>query len=234
MSYPWEEVHVPAGSYIGWGNWPGQYAMGIVISYGDNDGTTQKGEPCPETTLELVEPAASFDKQGNRTDYQPGAIVQITHSQVSSKKAARAADAKPGDLVKYTLSEYLVGQGKEGGDVKVFSVNIVRNYRPVPQRAPQQVQGFGGGSPQQGPPQFGVTQPAPANGQPGFAAPSVGAPHQQPLGQAQQYVPQQQPPAFGSPAYPLPPEPPQFGNGAVPQPAAAAAPQFGADEPPPF
>lgn len=252
MSYPWEEIRVPAGSYIGWGNHPncvGQYAMGVVISYDPTGGTTQKGEVCPETTLELVEPAASFDKQNARTDYLAGALVQITHSQVSSKKAALAADAKPGDLIKYTMTEYLIGQGKESGDVKVFGVNIVRGYRPV-NRAPVQQLGappqFGGQQPQQAPPNFGApqqqsfgtTQAGPGGGNAPSFAPQQGfaGPQHQPQQQFAQNgpPPQQAPPQFGSPAYPLPPEPPQFGNGApaMAQPASAA-PSFG-DDPPPF
>lgn len=122
----WEEVDVPRGAYIGWGMKPGQHVTGKVLEYSIDGGADFYDKPCPQIAIELTEAAASFNKAGDRTDHDPGVLVQLSAGQVSLKRALRAADPTPGDLVKITLDNILKGQGKNGGDIKEFSIKIAR------------------------------------------------------------------------------------------------------------
>lgn len=122
----WEEVDVPRGAYIGWGLKPTQHVTGRVIEYSHDGGSDFYDKPCPLIAIELTEPAASFNKEGDRTDHEVGQLVQLTAGQVSLKRALRAADPSPGDLVKITLENILKGAGKNGGDIKEFGIKIAR------------------------------------------------------------------------------------------------------------
>jgi hypothetical protein len=119
----WEEISVPKGAYIGWGNKPGQHVTGKVLEYAPDGGTDFAGNRCPSIAIELTEKAASVNKDGDRTDYDAGEIVQLNAGQVSLKRALRAADPSPGDLVKITL-ENLVKT--TNGTVKEFGIKIAR------------------------------------------------------------------------------------------------------------
>lgn len=119
----WETVEVPRGAYLGWGSKKGQHVTGKVLEYSPDGGTNFAGDPCPSATIELTEPAASFNKDGERTDYPAGEIIQLNAGQVSLKRALRAADPSPGDLVKITL-ESLAKTDK--GTVKEFGIKIAR------------------------------------------------------------------------------------------------------------
>ena len=119
----WEEVTVPRGAYIGWGTKPGQHVTGKVVDYSDNGGTNFAGEPCPAATIELTEDAASFTKDGERSNHPAGELVQLNAGQVSLKRALRAADPKPGDLVKIELTNLAK---TANGSVKEFSIKIAR------------------------------------------------------------------------------------------------------------
>lgn len=119
----WEDIEVPRGAYIGWGTKKGQHVTGKVIDYSPDGGTNFAGEPCPLVTIELTEAAASFNKDGERTDYPAGELIQLNAGQVSLKRALRAADPAPGDLVKITL-ENLAKTDK--GTVKEFGIKIAR------------------------------------------------------------------------------------------------------------
>lgn len=119
----WETVEVPRGAYLGWGAKKGQHVTGKVLEYSPDGGTNFAGDPCPSATIELTEAAASFNKDGERTDYPAGEIIQLNAGQVSLKRALRAADPNPGDLVKITL----VNLAKtEKGTVKEFDIKIAR------------------------------------------------------------------------------------------------------------
>jgi hypothetical protein len=120
----WEEVNVPKGAYLGWANKPGQTVIGKVVDYNENGGTNFAGEPCPSATIELTEDAASFNKEGERTDFAAGELVQLNAGQVSLKRALRAADPKPGDLVKITLEN--IAKTSSGGTVKEYGIKIAR------------------------------------------------------------------------------------------------------------
>lgn len=122
----WETVEVPRGAYIGWGLKPGQHVTGKVLEYSLTGGSDFNGDPCPTLAVELIEKAASFNKAQERTDHEPGELVQLNIGQVSLKRALRAADPSPGDLVKITLENVLKGAGKNGGDVKEFGIKIAR------------------------------------------------------------------------------------------------------------
>lgn len=119
----WEEVDVPRGAYIGWGTKAGQHVTGKVLEYSLDGGSDFNGNPCPSVAIELTEKAASFNKEGERTDHDAGELVQLNAGQVSLKRALRAADPKPGDLVKIELSN-LVKTDK--GTVKEFNIKIAR------------------------------------------------------------------------------------------------------------
>lgn len=119
----WEEVQVPRGAYLGWGTKKGQHVTGKVLEYSHDGGTDFGGNPCPTAAIELTEAAASFNKDGDRTDYEAGTIIQLNAGQVSLKRALRAADPSPGDLVKITLSNLAK---TDKGTVKEFNIQIAR------------------------------------------------------------------------------------------------------------
>lgn len=119
----WEEIEVPRGAYISWGTKTGQHVTGKVLEFAPDGGTDFAGNRCPSVTIELSEPAASVNKEGDRTNHDAGEIVQLNAGQVSLKRALRAADPSPGDLVKITL-ENLVKTAN--GSVKEFGIKIAR------------------------------------------------------------------------------------------------------------
>ena len=123
MAINWETIEVPRGAYIGWGTKTGQDVTGKVIDYQPDGGTDFAGNPCPSVAIELIEDAASFNKDGDRTDHPAGELVQLNAGQVSLKRALRAADPSPGDVVKISL-EKLVKTDK--GTVKEFGIKIAR------------------------------------------------------------------------------------------------------------
>lgn len=123
MTTQWEDVEVPRGAYISWGTRAGQHVTGRVVDYNLTGGNDFNEQPCPQIAIELTEAAASINKEGERTNFDPGELVQLNAGQVSLKRALRAADPSPGDLVKITLSD-LVKTSK--GTVKEFSIKIAR------------------------------------------------------------------------------------------------------------
>ena len=119
----WETIEVPRGAYIGWGSKPGQHVTGKVLDFSHDGGTDFNQQPCPTATIELTETAASFTKDGDRSEHAAGDIIQLNAGQVSLKRALRAADPSPGDLVKITL----VNLAKtDKGSVKEFDIKIAR------------------------------------------------------------------------------------------------------------
>lgn len=119
----WETIEVPRGAYIGWGTKKGQHVTGKILDYSPEGGNDFNGNPCPSAAIELTEAAASFNKDGDRTDFAIGELVQLNAGQVSLKRALRAADPAPGDLVKITL----VNLAKtDKGTVKEFDIKIAR------------------------------------------------------------------------------------------------------------
>lgn len=119
----WETIDVPRGAYISWGTKTGQHVTGKVLEYSIDGGTDFSGNTCPTITIELIEPAASINKDGDRTNFDAGEIVQLNAGQVSLKRALRAADPSPGDLVKITLDNLAK---TANGTVKEFGIQIAR------------------------------------------------------------------------------------------------------------
>lgn len=116
----WEEIDVPRGAYIGWGNNSGQSVTGRVLEYAPTGGSDFNGNPCPQLAIELIEDADSYNKAGQSFRHAAGDIVQLTCGQVSLKRAVMAADPNPGDLVKITLDGIVNLQG--GNTVKEFGI----------------------------------------------------------------------------------------------------------------
>lgn len=123
MAEEWEKVDVPRGAYVGWGNKKGQHVTGTVLDFDPTGGTDFNSKECPVLEVELTEKAASFNKDGERVDFDPGENVMLTCGQVSLKRAVKKADPKRGDMVKITL-ESLVKV--TNGTVKEFGIQIKR------------------------------------------------------------------------------------------------------------
>lgn len=156
MSQPnWETIEVPRGAFISWGNQIGQFVSGKVLDYNPTGGTDFAGNVCPQLSVELTETAASFNKEGVRTDFAAGEFVVLNCGQVSLKRAVKAADPSPGDLVRITL-ENLVKTAN--GVVKEMGIKIARTGQAKPQ--PQQFQAA--------PAAVAPFQQAPAQGLPPF------------------------------------------------------------------
>lgn len=137
MSTQWEEIDVPRGAYISWGEQIGQHVTGRVTDYQPAGGTDFAGNICPQLVVELTEPAASINKAGQRTDFAAGELVVLNCGLVSLKRAVKAADPAPGDLVKITLSGLV---RTANGTVKEMSIKIARGHgqAKVPTPAPFQ------------------------------------------------------------------------------------------------
>jgi hypothetical protein len=137
-TYNWESVDVPRGAFISWGEQTGQHVTGKVLSFDASGGTDFNNNPCPQLSVELIEPAASINKQGQRTDFPAGELVVLNCGQVSLKRAVNAASLEPGDLVKITLDNLVK---TSNGVVKEFSIKVARGAggaaTPKPQPAAQ-------------------------------------------------------------------------------------------------
>lgn len=134
MSEPiWEEIEVPRGAFISWGEQVGQHVTGRVLDYGPAAGTDFAGNPCPQLSIELTEPSASINKAGQRTDFNAGELVVLNCGQVSLKRAVKAADPSAGDLVKISLANLV---RTANGTVKEMSIKIARGSGQAQKPAP--------------------------------------------------------------------------------------------------
>lgn len=124
MSDPvWEDVNVPRGAYISWGTTIGQHVTGKVLDFSPAGGTDFNDNPCPQVSVELIEAAASFTKDGTRTDFPAGELVVINGGPVSLKRGLLAASPNRGDLIKILLSGTFKA---EKGTGKEFEIKIAR------------------------------------------------------------------------------------------------------------
>lgn len=121
--YQFETVHTPAGAFIGWHDQPGQVVTGKVVDYDPQGGQDFAGRPCPQLSLELVEPASSFNKDGDRTDFATGDFVTITAGQANLKKGILAARPTVGDVLRVTHSS---NAKTANGTAKIFEIQIAR------------------------------------------------------------------------------------------------------------
>lgn len=121
----WEDVQVPRGTFVGWGNKPGQKMTARVLSYSETDGSDFAGNPCPQVVAELVEPFTNYrDKGATEEQLAAGEIVSITCGQANLKRTVRAAALEPGNLFQLTFVEtYKTAQG-EG---KAFEMKVNRS-----------------------------------------------------------------------------------------------------------
>lgn len=122
-AFQWEEVEVPRGAFLSWGTTIGQAVTGKVLSYDETGGTDFAGNTCPQLQVELIDPAYSINKEGQRSDFPAGELVVLNCGLVSLKRAVRAASPAPGDIIKIELSN-LVKVDK--GTVKEFGIKIAR------------------------------------------------------------------------------------------------------------
>jgi len=120
----WEEIAVPRGAYIGWGEKPGQKVMGEVLSYGDADGTDFDGKACPQVSVVLTAQAHSHSKQNGWSTFEAGELVVINCGQASLKRAVQAARLNPGDLMLLEMEG--IEPLKGGKTVKVFKIKVKR------------------------------------------------------------------------------------------------------------
>ena len=120
----WETIEAPSGSFIGWGNRKGQHITGRVAEYAIDGGTDFNGSKCPMLSIELTEKAASFNKEGERTDHEAGSLVNITAGQVKLKSVITRADPSPGDLIKVELIG--VTKTANGNTLKEYDIKIAR------------------------------------------------------------------------------------------------------------
>ena len=122
--YEWETIDVPSGAFIGWGTREGQHVTGKVLEYLPAGGTDFDGNPCPRLAVELIERAASFNKAGERTDYDPKEIVSLNVGQTGLKAAVLRANPEAGDLIKITMTG--TTRTNKGNDIKGFDLKIAR------------------------------------------------------------------------------------------------------------
>lgn len=127
-----DPVEVPAGAYVGWGSKVGQKVIGTVVEYDERGGTDFNGNVCPEVTVLLAERAASFNKAGDRTDFDADEEVGVTCGGVNLKKAIRKAAPEVGDLIKIELTEFVK---TSNGTAKIFDVRVKRGGGMLPSAA---------------------------------------------------------------------------------------------------
>ena len=129
----WETIEAPSGSFIGWGTKKGQHVTGRVVEYAIDGGTDFNGGKCPLLSIELTEKAASFNKEGERTDHEAGSLVNITAGQVKLKSVITRADPSPDDLIKVELTG--VTKTANGNTLKGFDIKINRSGGKVAPKA---------------------------------------------------------------------------------------------------
>ena len=123
MTDGWEDVPVPKGAFISWGDTPGQSVIGKVLSYDEQGGTDFAGKECPQIDIELVDDAYSVNKLGERFDYPAGELVTLNAGLVNLKRALRSAEPRAGDLIKITFASTFKSKN---GTAKLFDVKMKR------------------------------------------------------------------------------------------------------------
>jgi hypothetical protein len=123
----WEDVVVPQGTFIGWGE-IGQQVTGYVLGYDETGGVDYNKQPCPQLVIELTEPCINFRKEGTEKEkIAAGEFVTITCGQANLKRNIRAAALEVGNLVRVIFeSTYKADLGTG----KSFKVQVNRSARP--------------------------------------------------------------------------------------------------------
>lgn len=121
-----EKVDLELAPFIGWGTKPKQHVTGYVVDYDEEGGKDYDGDLCPRLDVELTAPAASFNKEGKRTNHEAGTTVALTcglgNLKYAVKTIARKYAPLQGKLIKIILTE-LVPSDK-GNDRKVFEAYV--------------------------------------------------------------------------------------------------------------
>jgi hypothetical protein len=126
LEVAFEEVDLSLAPFIGWGSKPKQHVTGYVVDYDEEGGRDYDKEPCPRVEVELTEVAASFDKEGKRTNHEAGTTVALTcglpNLKYGIQTVARKYGPLQGKLVKIVLTQ-LVATDK-GNDRKEFKIFV--------------------------------------------------------------------------------------------------------------
>lgn len=150
MAFQKEEAP-PAGTFIGWGDRKGQYVEGKILDYAEAGGTDFKKEPCPLLEIELSRPASSFNKEGERTIYDPGTEVMVTCGTANLKKYIKKVarnGIQAGNLIRIELAGF---EKVPNGTVKLFEIQIDRSVS-APASGDDHDSSSGGGSDDDEPP----------------------------------------------------------------------------------
>jgi hypothetical protein len=120
MAY--QDVEVPLGAFIGWGDKPGQVVEGRVTDYDPEGGTVfgGSGAKCPLVEIELTATAYSYTK-GKWSTYEAGTTVQITAGQAQLKKKVRKAAPRVGAMIRIEMKGKI---SVTNGEVKDFLVQV--------------------------------------------------------------------------------------------------------------
>lgn len=129
----WEEIAVPRGAYVGWGDRPGQKVIGEVLEYSDDGGTDFDGKTCPQVSFVLTAEAHSHSKQSGWSTIDAGELVVINCGQASLKRAVQAARLNPGDLAMLEMAD--IENIKGGKTVKVFKIKVKRGNGQLSSKA---------------------------------------------------------------------------------------------------
>lgn len=126
----WEDVVVPQGTFIGWGE-VGQCITGYVVGYDEQGGTDFNKNPCPQLVIELTQECTNYRdllaKVPTKETIEAGEFVTLECGLASLKKAVRAAVLEVGNLVRITHD----GTYKaDKGTGKSFKVQVNRAPRP--------------------------------------------------------------------------------------------------------
>lgn len=121
-----QKVEVPAGAFMGWSSTkPGQIVEGTIVEYDENGGSDFAKNPCPLVTVALTRKAVSVNKEGERTEYEAGAELNVTCGLANLKKSIRKADRdfdlRRGMGIRIELERF---EKVPDGKVKVFDVQI--------------------------------------------------------------------------------------------------------------
>ena len=129
MSEQWEDVEVPRGTFIGWGE-IGQAITFEVVTYSDSDGSDFNNQPCPEVVGILTADAVNYRDKGTRKEtLDKGEFITLTCGQANLSKAIRQAGLEPGHLVRVTFEDtYKTAKG----DGKAFKVQVNRAHAAAP------------------------------------------------------------------------------------------------------
>lgn len=121
-----QKVEVPAGQYMGWSSTkPGQIVQGKLLDYDEVGGSDFARNPCPLVVVQLDRRAVSVNKEGERTEYEPGQELSVTCGLANLKKSIKKADRdfglRRGMGIRIELERF---EKVPDGKVKVFDVQI--------------------------------------------------------------------------------------------------------------